>query len=127
MFFSLCLNESKEFMFNCLVLSFLLTVISYQLLFSQMTLSDVGDGSAVTPSVTLPDQWQEPTPSNELDNMHYSPNAAVNGYGPYSSPVTPEVISIPPELSPDKLAVEELRVLLRHQLEFYFSRLALVL
>ncbi|KAL9958513.1 hypothetical protein ACROYT_G035539 [Oculina patagonica] len=89
---------------------------------SHMTISDVGDGSTVTPPVTPPDQWQEPRSSNELDNMQYSPNAAVNGYGPYSAPVTPELISIPPELSPDKLPVEELRVLLRHQLEFYFSR-----
>ncbi|KAJ7372864.1 La- protein 4 [Desmophyllum pertusum] len=85
---------------------------------SHMTLSDVGDGSAVivTPPVTPPDQWQEPLPSNELDNMQYSPDAAVNGYGPYGGPVTPEVISVPPELSPDKLPVEELKVLLRENL-----------
>ena len=89
-----------------------------------MTLSDGVDGNtvAVTPPVTPPDQWQEIAPSSELDNMQYSPNAAMNGYGPYSSPVTPEVVPIPPELSPDKLPFGELRVLLRHQLEFYFSR-----
>lgn len=106
-----------------------LCFISNKLFFSHMTLSDVGDGSAVivTPPVTPPDQWQEPLPSNELDNMQYSPDAAVNGYGPYGSPVTPEVISVPPELSPDKLPVEELKVLLRYQLEFYFSRSALML
>jgi len=90
-----------------------------------MTLSDGADSNAVvvTPPVTPPDQWQESAPFTELENMQYSPNAAMNGYGPYSNPVTPEVVSIPPELSPDKLPVEELKVLLRHQLEFYFSRL----
>ena len=90
-----------------------------------MTLTDGVDGTVVaivTPPVTPPDQWQETAPSNELDNMQYSPNTAMNGYGPYSNPATPEVVSVPPELSPDKLPVEELKVLLRHQLEFYFSR-----
>lgn len=92
---------------------------------SHMTLTDGVDGTVVTivtPPVTPPDQWQETAPSNELDNMQYSPNTAMNGYGPYSNPATPEVVSVPPELSPDKLPVEELKVLLRHQLEFYFSR-----
>ena len=92
---------------------------------SHMTLSDGTDGSVVTlvtPPVTPPDQWPETAPSNELHNMQYSPNAAMNGYGPYSNPVTPEVIPVPSELSPDKLPIEELKVLLRHQLEFYFSR-----
>jgi len=91
-----------------------------------MTLSEDGDGSSMTPPVTSPDQRQQSTSSNDLDNMQYSPNATVNGYEPYSSPVTPEVIAIPSELSPDKLPVEDLRVLLRHQLEFYFSRFVLV-
>lgn len=89
---------------------------------SHMTLSEDGDGSLMTPPVTSPNQRQQSTSSNDLDNMQYSPNATVNGYEPYSSPVTPEVIAIPPELSPDKLPVEDLKVLLRHQLEFYFSR-----
>ncbi|XP_020613038.1 la-related protein 4B-like isoform X2 [Orbicella faveolata] len=89
---------------------------------SHMTLSEDGVGSPMTPPVTSPDQRQQSTSSNDLDNMQYSPNATVNGYEPYSSPVTPEVIAIPPELSPDKLPVEDLKVLLRHQLEFYFSR-----
>lgn len=92
---------------------------------SHMTLSDGTDGSVValvTPPVTPPDQWPETAPSNELHNMQYSPNAAMNGYGPYSNPVTPEVMPVPSELSPDKLPIEELKVLLRHQLEFYFSR-----
>jgi len=90
-----------------------------------MTLSEDGDGSSMTPPVTSPDQRQQSTSFNDLDNMQYSPNATVNGYEPYSGPVTPEGIAIPPELSPDKLPVEDLKVLLRHQLEFYFSRLAL--
>ena len=94
--------------------------------FSHMTLSEDGDGSLMTPPVTSPNQRQQSKSSNDLDNMQYSPNATVNGYEPYSSPVTPEVIAIPPELSPDKLPVEDLKVLLRHQLEFYFSRLVLV-
>lgn len=117
-------NQPGHRPFKLFVLLFLTNSYFF---FSHMTISDVGDGSTVTPPVTPPDQWQEPRSSNELDNMQYSPNAAVNGYGPYSAPVTPELISIPPELSPDKLPVEELRVLLRHQLEFYFSRLALLL
>lgn len=89
---------------------------------SHMTLSEDGDGSLMTPPVTSPNQRQQSKSSNDLDNMQYSPNATVNGYEPYSSPVTPKVIAIPPELSPDKLPVEDLKVLLRHQLEFYFSR-----
>ena len=88
-----------------------------------MTLSDgTGNAVVVTPPVTPPDQWQEATPSSKPDNMQYSPNAAMNGYGPYSNPVTPEVVPIPAELSPDKLPVEELKALLRRQLEYYFSR-----
>ena len=88
-----------------------------------MTLSDgAGNAIVVTPPVTPPDQWPEATPSSKPDNMQYSPNTAMNGYGPYSNPVTPEVVPIPAELSPDKLPVEELKVLLRRQLEYYFSR-----
>ena len=83
--------------------------------------------SPVTSPVTSPDQRQQSTSSNDLDDMQYSPNAAMNGYEPYSSPVSPKVIAFPSELSPDKLPVEDLKVLLMHQLEFYFSRLALVL
>ena len=94
-----------------------------------MTVSDVGEGSVVTaPSVTPPNRWKDSTSSDELVNMQYSPNtAAVNGYAaPYSSPLPAEVTTVSPELSPDKLPDEELRDLLRHQLEFYFSRLASV-
>ena len=89
-----------------------------------MTLADGADGNAVvvTTPVTPPDQWQDTVTANKIDNMQYSPNAPMNGYGPYGSPVTPEVVAIPAELSPDKLPVEELKHLLRHQLEYYFSR-----
>ena len=100
-------------------------LMNYFFCCSHMTLSDGTDGSVValvTPPVTPPDQWPETAPSNELHNMQYSPSAAMNGYGPYSNPVTPEVMPVPSELSPDKLPIEELKVLLRHQLEFYFSR-----
>jgi len=92
-----------------------------------MTLSEDGGGTPMTPPMIPLDQRQQSTLSNDLDNMQYSPNTAVNGYEPYNSPVTPEVIAIPSELSPDKLPFEDLKVLLMHQLEFYFSRWALVL
>lgn len=89
-----------------------------------MTLTDGAEGNVVVSSqVTSPDQWQETlSSSSKLDNMQYSPNSVVNGYGPYSSPVTPEVVAIPAGLSPDELPIEELKHLLRHQLEYYFSR-----
>ena len=82
----------------------------------------VADGTAATPPVTRPDKRQESHSevSNAVtENMQCSPNA-MNGYGPYSSP---EMVSASAELSPDKLPVEELKSLLRNQLEFYFSRL----
>lgn len=87
-----------------------------------MTLTDGAEGNAViTSQVTSPDQWQEAA-SSKLDNMQYSPNSVANGYGSYSSPVTPEVVAIPAGLSPDELPIDELKHLLRHQLEYYFSR-----
>lgn len=89
---------------------------------SHMTLTDGAEGNVViTSQVTSPDQWQEAA-SSKLDNMQYSPNSVANGYGSYSSPVTPEVVAIPAGLSPDELPIDELKHLLRHQLEYYFSR-----
>lgn len=106
-----CSNRIVPFYWICVVV------------FSHMTLSDgAGNAVVVTPPVTPPDQWLEAAPSSKPDNMQYSPNTAMNGYGPYSNPVTPEVVPIPAELSPDKLPIEELKVLLRRQLEYYFSR-----
>lgn len=91
---------------------------------SHMTLTDGAEGNVVITAqaqVTSPDQWQEAA-SSKLDNMQYSPNSVANGYGSYSSPVTPEVVAIPAGLSPDELPIDELKHLLRHQLEYYFSR-----
>lgn len=90
---------------------------------SHMTLTDGAEGNVITAQaqVTSPDQWQEAA-SSKLDNMQYSPNSVANGYGSYSSPVTPEVVAIPAGLSPDELPIDELKHLLRHQLEYYFSR-----
>lgn len=88
---------------------------------SHMTLADGADGNAVV-TTPVPDEWQDTVTANKIDNMQFSPNTPMNGYGPYGSPVTPEVVTIPAELSPDKLPVEELKHLLRHQLEYYFSR-----
>ena len=88
-----------------------------------MTLADGADAVVGTSPVTPPDQWQETIPaSTKLDNMQYSPDSVMNGYGPYGSPVTPEVVPVPSELSPDELPINELKLLLRNQLEYYFSR-----
>lgn len=90
---------------------------------SHMTLADGADAVVGTSPVTPPDQWQETIPaSTKLDNMQYSPDSVMNGYGPYGSPVTPEVVAVPSELSPDELPINELKLLLRNQLEYYFSR-----
>ncbi|XP_032240362.2 la-related protein 4 isoform X3 [Nematostella vectensis] len=98
--------------------------------FSLMTLSDKSPASETSP-LGVP-TWQDnpeipqspiAMSAEMIDTLQYSPEPAVNGYGPYTSPgVAPEVVQGLQDMSPDKLPRSDLKNLLQHQLEYYFSR-----
>ena len=93
-----------------------------------MILSDDGTPGGDPPVMTNTNKWEGHSPTEAQnsysisgDNGQYSPGT-MNGYGPYASP-TPDMTQMnAPELSPDKLPRDELKALLKRQLEFYFSR-----
>ena len=96
---------------------------------SYLTISDEGSPNDVQVMTNTNDR-EEHSPTETQNNFtlsgekaQYSP-AMVNGLAPFSSPVNPDMppVGMSAEHSPDSLPLEELKPLLRRQLEFYFSR-----